>query len=150
LTECNVDYDLKIFKRGKDQLADPELKKIHPLGKSPVISIDVPGQEKPLVIAESAFITEYLAEHFGKHLVPEHWQEGKEGQVVSARCLSCDATVMAATVGIRERPGLFTVSESADSTHLRNSEHDTNRNSSVAKPKSTSVTVTSCTTPRAA
>lgn len=98
MTECNVDYELKIFKRGADKLAGPELKKIHPLGKSPVISIDVPGQEKPLIIAESAFITEYLADHFGKHLVPEQWQAGKEGQAVSTSSLLCGNTVMAATI----------------------------------------------------
>ena len=83
LTECNVDYELKLFKRGSNQLAGPELKEIHPLGKSPVISIDAAGLQKPLVVAESSLITEYLAEHFAKHLVPEQWQVGKEGQVVS-------------------------------------------------------------------
>ncbi|KAJ2896614.1 Glutathione S-transferase 1 [Zalerion maritima] len=71
-------------------LAPPELQEIHPLGKSPVLSIAVPGREKPLVLAESGLIAEYLAEHFaggidgeeGKSgLVPKRWQEGQEGKL---------------------------------------------------------------------
>ena len=81
LEECAVSYDVKVYKRQATQLADPELKKIHPLGKSPVISIDAPGLDKPLVLAESGLITEYLAEHFATQLVPAHWRAGREGQV---------------------------------------------------------------------
>ena len=63
--------------------AGPELKKIHPLGKSPVISIQPEGLAEPIVIAESGLITEYLCEHYGKGsgLVPQHWRAGKEHQI---------------------------------------------------------------------
>jgi len=75
-----IDYDVKTFNR-VNQLAPPELKKIHPLGKSPVLTLQIPGQTEPLVLAESAFITEYLIEHFAPHLQPERYQAGKEGKV---------------------------------------------------------------------
>lgn len=62
--------------------APNELKKIHPLGKSPIISINAPHLSKPLVLAESAVIIEYLCTHFGgQRLLPPRYSEGKEGQV---------------------------------------------------------------------
>ncbi|KAI9932304.1 hypothetical protein ASPWEDRAFT_39814 [Aspergillus wentii DTO 134E9] len=82
LEELNLTYELKTFKRGADKLAPPELKEIHPLGKSPVISIDIPGSSKPMVLAESGLITEYLCDHFGgERLVPKRYVDGKEGQL---------------------------------------------------------------------
>jgi glutathione S-transferase len=62
--------------------APDELKKIHPLGKSPVITITTPNCAEPLVLAESAVIIEYLCAHFGgEKLIPQRYAEGKEGQV---------------------------------------------------------------------
>ncbi|KAF2222512.1 glutathione S-transferas-like protein [Elsinoe ampelina] len=80
LEECRVPYEIKTYKR-VNQLAPPELKKIHPLGKSPIVTVQGPGQAEPLVLAESAFITEYLAEHFAKHLIPAQYKEGQDGKV---------------------------------------------------------------------
>jgi hypothetical protein len=57
-----IPYELKTYKRGSDKLAPPELKQVHPLGKSPVITIETPGRSEPLVLAESAAIVEYLCE----------------------------------------------------------------------------------------
>lgn len=57
---------------------------MHPLGKSPVISITPPGADaKPIVLAESGWMTEYLCAHFpeGQRLVPKRWQEGKENTI---------------------------------------------------------------------
>ena len=79
LEELKVDYEVITYDR-VNQLAPPELKKIHPLGKSPVISVQIPGQAKPLVLAESGFITEYLVEHLGPHLQPERYEGGNEGK----------------------------------------------------------------------
>jgi len=60
LEELGVPYELVIYRRDKaTRLAPPELKKIHPLGKSPVITDD--GE----VIAESGAIIEYLVEKYG-------------------------------------------------------------------------------------
>ncbi|KAF2735681.1 glutathione transferase [Polyplosphaeria fusca] len=81
LEELQVEYDLKVFKRGKDQLAPPELKEIHPLGKSPVIGVQAAGAEKPVILAESGTIVEYLTEHFGRWMIPNQYVEGKEGMV---------------------------------------------------------------------
>ena len=58
-----------------------DLKKNHPLGKSPQITIESANIDKPLVLAESGMMTEYLVEHFAPHLAPKKWQEGKDGQV---------------------------------------------------------------------
>jgi glutathione S-transferase len=60
LEELGVPYELKLYKRHPvTRLAPPELKKIHPLGKSPVIT------DGDLVVAESGAILEYLAERYG-------------------------------------------------------------------------------------
>ncbi|KAI0180825.1 putative glutathione S-transferase [Hypoxylon sp. FL1284] len=82
LEELKVPYELETFHRVQ-LLAPPELKKIHPLGKSPVISITPPGSTEPLVLAESGFITQYLSEHFsqGTTMMPKRWKDGQEGKV---------------------------------------------------------------------
>ena len=60
LEELQLPYELKVYQRDKaTRLAPPELKKIHPLGKSPVIT---DGAE---VLAESGAIIEYLVETYG-------------------------------------------------------------------------------------
>lgn len=59
LEELGVDYTLKTYTRDpKSRLAPPELKAVHPLGKSPVIT------HGDVVVAESGAILEYLAEAF--------------------------------------------------------------------------------------
>lgn len=65
LEELGVDYQVKHYQRNaKTQLAPPELQKIHPLGKSPVI------EDQGRFIAESGAIIEYLTRKYGPHLVP--------------------------------------------------------------------------------
>jgi len=55
LEELGVDYDIKHYQRDEvTNLAPPELKAIHPLGKSPVIT------DGERVIAETGAIVEYL------------------------------------------------------------------------------------------
>jgi glutathione S-transferase len=76
LEELGLPYELKLYKRHPvTRLAPPELKKVHPLGKSPVVTDD------GLAVAESAPILEHIAERHqaqgGRwpdelaHLVPE-------------------------------------------------------------------------------
>lgn len=61
LEELAVPYEVKRYQRdAKTMLAPPELRAVHPLGKSPVIEDD--GQ----VLAESGAIVEYLAERYGE------------------------------------------------------------------------------------
>lgn len=77
-------YELKTFKRRSDKLAPTELKQIHPLGKSPLLTLEPPGATEPIVLAESGAIVEYLCDHFGSAkptLVPERYKPGLEGQV---------------------------------------------------------------------
>nr|POF00728.1 glutathione s-transferase 1 [Quercus suber] len=82
LEECKgMTYDIKLYKRGADMLAPASLKEIHPLGKSPVISVEAPALAKPLVIAESGTLSDYLTDYFAKDLVPARYLPGKEGQV---------------------------------------------------------------------
>ena len=80
LEELKVDYELKTFKR-QNMLAPPELKEVHPLGKSPVVTVELEANPKPLVLAESGYIFEYLIDHFGSGLAPERYQKGKDGEV---------------------------------------------------------------------
>lgn len=67
LEELGVDYSIIAYQRDSQTfLAPPELKAIHPLGKSPVIEDD------DLVIAESGAITEYLINKYADGaLAPE-------------------------------------------------------------------------------
>ena len=66
LEELGLEYETKKYERDpKTMLAPPELKKVHPLGKSPVITDD------DSVVAESGAIVEYLVERYGQgKLVP--------------------------------------------------------------------------------
>lgn len=82
LEECKgLTYDVKVYKRGKDMLAPPELKEVHPLGKSPVISIQATPSSDKLVMAESGTITEYLSGYFAPQLIPTRYKTGQEGKV---------------------------------------------------------------------
>jgi glutathione S-transferase len=65
LEELNVPYEIKHYQRdAQTRLAPPELKAIHPLGKSPVITDD--GR----VIIESGAIIDYIVRHYGQKLQP--------------------------------------------------------------------------------
>jgi len=61
LEELELPYEIKRYQRDpKTLLAPPELRAIHPLGKSPVIS------DGELTLAESGAIIEYLADRYGQ------------------------------------------------------------------------------------
>ena len=88
LEELGTPYEIKSYQRDKvTNLAPPELKAIHPLGKSPVIT------DGALVLAESGAIIEYVARKYGKgRLVPDeasaeyvsylHWLHFAEGSAM--------------------------------------------------------------------
>lgn len=60
LEELQIPYEIVRYQRNKKtRLAPPELKAIHPLGKSPVIT------DGDVTVAESGAILEYLAEQYG-------------------------------------------------------------------------------------
>lgn len=61
LEELGLPYEIKRYQRDpKTMLAPPELRAVHPLGKSPVIT------DGELTLAESGAIIEYLADRYGQ------------------------------------------------------------------------------------
>jgi len=74
LEELGLDYQIKRYQRDpKTMLAPPELKRVHPLGKSPVIEdLDANGGR---VIAETGAIVEYLVEKADGRLGPPAHRE---------------------------------------------------------------------------
>ncbi len=88
LEELGVPYEIKHYQRdAKTMLAPPELRAVHPLGKSPVITDD--GN----TVAESGAIIEYLAERYGadrfvppagtpEHLRYRYWMHYAEGTIM--------------------------------------------------------------------
>lgn len=61
LEALELDYELVVYQRdGKTQQAPETLKKIHPLGKSPVIT------DGDLTVAESGAIIDYLVQRYGQ------------------------------------------------------------------------------------
>ncbi len=61
LEELGTPYEVKRYERNTEtMLAPPELKRIHPLGKSPVITDD------GATIAETGLICEYLCDRYGE------------------------------------------------------------------------------------
>jgi glutathione S-transferase len=66
LEELGVPYDIKRYQRDrKTMLAPLELRRVHPLGKSPVLTDD--GR----TLAESGAIIEYLIERYARgRLIP--------------------------------------------------------------------------------
>jgi len=74
LEELGIPYEIARYQRNKaTMLAPDELKRAHPLGKSPVIEDD--GKK----FAETGLIVEYLVERYGPDLAPSrdsdlHWR----------------------------------------------------------------------------
>ena len=68
LEELRIEYEVKRYQRdAQTMLAPPELRQVHPLGKSPVIS------DGDATIAESGAIVEYLIGKYGEgRLIPAH------------------------------------------------------------------------------
>lgn len=63
MEELGLDYDIKKYVR-KNALAPEELKKISPTGVAPVLQVFKPGQDEPLVLAESGHIVLHLLRHY--------------------------------------------------------------------------------------
>jgi len=65
LEELEIPYEIKYYQRNaKTQLAPPELRAVHPLGKSPVVTDD------GAVVAETGAIIEYIVDKAGGRLRP--------------------------------------------------------------------------------
>jgi len=88
LEELGAPYEIKAYQRDPvTKLAPPELKAVHPLGKSPVIT------DGEIVVAESGAIIDYLVDRFDQGaLKPEpggpaavdyvHWMHFAEGSAM--------------------------------------------------------------------
>jgi glutathione S-transferase len=88
LEELGVDYEVKRYQRDpKTMLAPPELRAVHPLGKSPVVT------DGGVTLAESGAILEYLVGRYGEgRFVPPagspermryaHWMHYAEGSLM--------------------------------------------------------------------
>ncbi|KAK0671319.1 hypothetical protein QBC41DRAFT_58638 [Cercophora samala] len=89
LEELDLTYTIRVFRRTPSGLAPRELENVHPLGKSPVLTISFPSEphRDTIVLAESGFIVQYLCDHFPpknngrRALVPEKWTKGREGEM---------------------------------------------------------------------
>lgn len=72
LEELEIPYEVRRYERdAKTMLAPPELRKIHPLGKSPVLEDD------GLILIESGAIAEYLVDKAGGRLGPPEEPQGR-------------------------------------------------------------------------
>ena len=88
LEELGLDYEIRRYERdAATMLAPPELKQVHPLGKSPVIT------DGPLTLAESGAIIEYVVSRYGadrlapavgslEHVRYIYWLHYAEGSVM--------------------------------------------------------------------
>jgi glutathione S-transferase len=101
LEELALPYEIKRYQRDpKTMLAPPELRAVHPLGKSPVIT------DGDVVVAETGAIVEYLVEKAGGQLRPAagtperlrwtYWLHYAEGSLMSPLLLKLVFNVMPA------------------------------------------------------
>ena len=72
LEELEMPYEVKRYERNrKTMLAPPELRRVHPLGKSPLIEDTDADGGQGRVVAETGAIVEYLVEKAEGRLGPE-------------------------------------------------------------------------------
>ncbi|KOG98925.1 bifunctional glutathione transferase/peroxidase DI49_2817 [Saccharomyces eubayanus] len=64
LDHLKLEYEIVPYKRDANFRAPPELKKIHPLGRSPLLEVEDRETGKKKVLAESGFIFQYVLQHF--------------------------------------------------------------------------------------
>lgn len=87
LEELQQQYQIKLYKRLPSFAAPPELKRVHPLGKAPIL------EDAGRTIAESAVILEYLQTKFdtAQHFKPQqdddafqylYWMHYAEGSLM--------------------------------------------------------------------
>ncbi|WP_265570618.1 glutathione S-transferase family protein [Sphingomicrobium nitratireducens] len=71
LEELKLDYEIKRYERAKDMSAPDSLRKVHPLGKSPIL------EEGEVTWVESGAILEHLAEAHARFGRPESVDEAR-------------------------------------------------------------------------
>lgn len=113
LEELNVPYEIKHYQRGPDQRAPKELKDVHPLGKSPVIT------DNGKVIAESGVIVDYLIKKYGngkflpkdegKAYDDNYWSHFAEGSLMPALVLKLIFQIIPGQAPFIVRPLVYAV-----------------------------------------
>lgn len=74
LEELEIEYTIRRYQRLPDMSAPSELKRVHPLGKSPIIEDDLNGRRT--VFVETGAICEYLVDRAGGILGPPAGADG--------------------------------------------------------------------------
>ena len=124
LEEMGLDYEVKRYERdASTMLAPPELRAIHPLGKSPVI------QDGDVVVAETGAIVEYLLETYPGHgLKPApgtpdgrrytYWLHYAEGSAMTPLLLKLVFTALPARAPGLMRPVVKAISSKAQKSFI--------------------------------
>ena len=118
LEELELPYDVRRYERDpKTMLAPPELRRVHPLGKAPMIEYE--GR----VVAETGAIVEYLVEKAGGRLGPppkrddvlryRHFLHYAEGSMMPPLL----ALLIVGRLGVLGRPARAPIQRMLD-THL--------------------------------
>jgi len=133
LEELGAPYEIVRYQRGPNMLAPPEMKAVHPLGKSPVIT------DGSRTIAESGAIIEYLIDTYGEGKclrplrgTPEHdrytyWLHYAEGSAMPILLLKLVFLVMPLRtpallrplVGAIARKAMATITDPQLKTHMQ-------------------------------
>ncbi|WP_158814419.1 glutathione S-transferase family protein [Methylocapsa sp. S129] len=101
LEELGLPYEIKYYQRDpKTMLAPPELRAVHPLGKSPVLT------DGDITVAETGAIVEYLVDKAGGRLRPQaetperlrwtFWLHYAEGSLMSPLLMKLVFSIMPA------------------------------------------------------
>lgn len=64
LDQLKLTYEIIPYKRNNEFRAPDDLKKIHPLGRSPLLEVEDRETGKKKIIAESGYIFQYVLQHF--------------------------------------------------------------------------------------
>ena len=76
LEELEIPYDIRFYQRQQSMKAPPELLRVHPLGKSPVLEDTESPAGSPVKLVETGAICEYLVAKSGGRLGPPQDQAG--------------------------------------------------------------------------
>ncbi len=71
LEELEFEYEIRFYKRSADMSAPADLRRIHPLGKSPIVE-DQDELGKRIVLMETGAICEYLVDRAGGRMGPSN------------------------------------------------------------------------------
>ncbi|GAV52722.1 hypothetical protein ZYGR_0AG07130 [Zygosaccharomyces rouxii] len=66
LDQLKLDYEIIPYRRDAGFRAPDELKKVHPLGRSPLLELEDRQTGKKKILAESGYIFQYVLDHFDK------------------------------------------------------------------------------------